>query len=160
MGQELGIGENYFLKRMGYSLYLDYEAAQRYGIRPEILDQALVAQIRRIDGVADVYTKADLLPEAGDQRPYQSRYRNSFHPERTGDLMLRLKAFYLSQSSMTGTTHGSTYDYDTHVPIVFSGPGIAGGIFDRKVRTVDIAPTLAKLLGITPPEGIDGVALF
>ncbi|MCB9087110.1 MAG: alkaline phosphatase family protein [Calditrichae bacterium] len=160
VGQELGIGENYFLKSMGYSLYLDYEVAQRYGVDPQTLDQALAAQIRQIEGVADVYTKADLAPTAGEQRPYQARHRNSFHPERTGDLMLRLKEFYLSRSSMTGTTHGSTYDYDTHVPIVFSGPGISAGVYDQKVRTVDIAPTLAKLFGITPPEGIDGVALF
>jgi len=52
--------------------------------------------------------------------------------------------------------HGTTNDDDANVPIAFLGPGIRAGVFPDTVRTVDIAPTLAQLLGITVPSKIDG----
>jgi arylsulfatase A-like enzyme len=56
-------------------------------------------------------------------------------------------------------SHGSPYDIDSHVPIVFYGAGVMPGKFDQFVLTVDIAPTLAKILGVKPLEKIDGVPL-
>lgn len=56
-------------------------------------------------------------------------------------------------------SHGSPRDYDSHVPIIFFGAGVTPGIRDQKVRTVDIAPTLAELLGIKPLERLDGTVL-
>ena len=56
-------------------------------------------------------------------------------------------------------SHGSPYDADSNVPMVFYGAGFKAGRFDEFVRTVDIAPTLARLLGVTPSERLDGVPL-
>ncbi len=56
-------------------------------------------------------------------------------------------------------THGSPYDYDSNVPIVFYGPGVAPGRYTEFVRTVDIAPTLAALVGARPLETLDGHVL-
>ena len=58
-----------------------------------------------------------------------------------------------------GTTHETPYRYDTHVPLVFWGPGIPAGRYDRRVQTVDIAPTVAALLGVEAPDDLDGVVL-
>jgi arylsulfatase A-like enzyme len=55
--------------------------------------------------------------------------------------------------------HGSPYEVDRQVPLLFMGPGVSHGMSDRRVRTVDVAPTLARLAGIPYPEGIDGVPL-
>jgi len=55
--------------------------------------------------------------------------------------------------------HGSPYDYDRRVPIVFMGPGIAAGSSTARARTVDLAPTLASLAGVSPSAPIDGVVL-
>ncbi|MEP6507346.1 MAG: alkaline phosphatase family protein, partial [Gemmatimonadales bacterium] len=62
--------------------------------------------------------------------------------------------------SLNIATHGSPYDIDSHVPVIFYGAGFARGKFDEFVRTVDIAPTLARRLGIKPSEQIDGVPLM
>jgi len=55
--------------------------------------------------------------------------------------------------------HGSPYEYDRRVPIVFMGPGIPAGSSAARARTVDLAPTLASLAGVSPPAPIDGVVL-
>ena len=62
-------------------------------------------------------------------------------------------------SYATGTNHGSPYDYDRHVPLVFAGPGIAPGVSSERVATVDLAPSLAAHLGIRVPTELDGRAL-
>jgi arylsulfatase A-like enzyme len=52
--------------------------------------------------------------------------------------------------------HGSPYDDDSHVPILFYGAPFKPGRYPAFARTVDIAPTLAQVLGITPTEPLDG----
>jgi Type I phosphodiesterase / nucleotide pyrophosphatase len=56
-------------------------------------------------------------------------------------------------------SHGSAYDYDSRVPLILSGFGIQPGTFKQFVRTVDLAPTLAELVGVKPMERLDGVPL-
>jgi phosphoglycerol transferase MdoB-like AlkP superfamily enzyme len=53
-------------------------------------------------------------------------------------------------------SHGSPYAYDSHVPLIIAGAGVTPGVQRQFVRTVDIAPTLARLLGVTPGERLDG----
>jgi arylsulfatase A-like enzyme len=61
--------------------------------------------------------------------------------------------------SARGTTHGSTFNYDAHVPVIFMGPGIKTGRFDQTIAVNDVAPTLATLLGIETPSGSVGRVL-
>jgi arylsulfatase A-like enzyme len=56
-------------------------------------------------------------------------------------------------------SHGSPYDYDSNVPLVFYGAGVLPGKHTEFVRTVDLAATLAQLSGVKPTERIDGVPL-
>jgi arylsulfatase A-like enzyme len=57
------------------------------------------------------------------------------------------------------TTHISPHAYDTHVPLILFGPDIEPARDDRRVSTVDLAPTLASILGLTPAEATDGTVL-
>ena len=57
------------------------------------------------------------------------------------------------------SAHGSPWTYDTFVPLIISGPGIAPGRVARRVETVDVAPTIAAYLGVKPPSGARGVPL-
>jgi predicted AlkP superfamily pyrophosphatase or phosphodiesterase len=86
------------------------------------------------------------------------RYRHSFYKGRSADIFFRIKPYYLISSGL-GTSHGSPYDYDSHVPLIFMGPGIQPGFRDQKVRTVDLAATLTEILGIKPANEIDGQSL-
>jgi arylsulfatase A-like enzyme len=56
--------------------------------------------------------------------------------------------------------HGSPWSYDTHVPIIFAGAGIKAQKVQRLVHPVDVSPTIAALLGMTPPAKADGSVLI
>ena len=73
----------------------------------------------------------------------------------SGDVILIPTPGAISRGK-TGTTHGSAYSYDTHVPIIFYGAGIKNGFSHKDYNVRDIAPTLATLLGVEFPNGNSG----
>ena len=62
-------------------------------------------------------------------------------------------------SAPTGTTHGAPFDYDAHVPVLFLGPQVRAGRYNRNVMVNDIAPTLATMLDVETPSGSVGRVL-
>ncbi len=71
---------------------------------------------------------------------------NGWHPSKSGDIIFTLLPGYLYRFMERGTTHGSPYSYDTHIPLIFYGWKIPHKEFQDKVYIVDIAPTIASLL--------------
>jgi hypothetical protein len=92
---------------------------------------------------------------------YRAVVRN-FHPKRSGDVFIVFEPNWFINDFdglVVASTHGSPWNYDTHVPIVFAGNGLTHEATDRRVLTVDIAATLAAYLGIRPPSGSVGEPL-
>jgi len=86
--------------------------------------------------------------------------RKSWNPERSADVQLALKPWWMMSSSTSMTTHGSPHPYDTHVPILFYGPPwMKAGRTDTRVEVADIAPTLARLLRVPAPAASEGKPL-
>ena len=86
-----------------------------------------------------------------------NRVRNGFNPARGPDIFTVTEPYYMF--SATGTTHGSPYGYDTHVPVIFLGSSIQAGSYAGTIGVEDIAPTLATLLAIETPSGNMGRVL-
>ena len=107
--------------------------------------------------VARVYTRTQLLAGQYRRDAIGRRVANGFHPGRSGDVIVLLEPYW--SFAKEGATHGSPYDYDTHVPIIFMGRGIQPGRYHRNVVLNDIAPTLATLLEIETPSGSVGRVL-
>jgi predicted AlkP superfamily pyrophosphatase or phosphodiesterase len=106
--------------------------------------------------VARVYTREEL--DHGITGDFIARAEMAgYNPKRSGDLTIVLEPGYVPGSS--GTTHFSPYAYDTHVPVLFMGPGIKAGRYDSAIEPNDIAPTLATLLDIQTPSGSSGRVL-
>jgi predicted AlkP superfamily pyrophosphatase or phosphodiesterase len=141
----------------GFQLGVDRSLARRHGVAVE----EVVAAARRIleaePAIAKVWTPDEI--ESGEDE-FARLYRNSFDPERSGDLVVQLAPTCLISPYDEGTTHGSPYLYDRAIPLIFWGDGIEGARISGPARTVDIAPTLARRLGITPPSALDGQPLF
>jgi len=81
-----------------------------------------------------------------------------YHGERGGDVILVAKPFLIPSGGTSGTTHGSPWFYDTHVPVLFYGAGFKLGRFAGDFRVTDIAPTLSAALRVVPPPGSVGRA--
>jgi hypothetical protein len=90
------------------------------------------------------------------------RARASFYPGRSGDFVVFLKRDItpISDTTRFVATHGSPYDYDRRVPILFWRPGTAAATVERPVETTDIMPTIASMIGLAvAPGSIDGHCL-
>jgi predicted AlkP superfamily pyrophosphatase or phosphodiesterase len=119
--------------------------------------EILAEEIRKVGAIEDVITYEELLDPNTPSRPFLDLYRHSFHPDRAADIILRFKRFGVPNNPPAN--HGSPYEYDQRVPLIFVGPGIEPQSVKRAVRSVDLAPTLAAILGIVPPDDLDGVVL-
>ncbi len=85
------------------------------------------------------------------------RVLNSYYAGRSPDIEVLLEPYWMSSAS--GTTHGTTFGYDTHVPVIFMGPGVRPGRYNSNIIVNDIAPTLATMLDVETPEGSVGRVL-
>ena len=113
--------------------------------------------IGSVEGVKRLYTRAELLnPDPLD--PSAVRLNRFTHPELSQDLYTLQEEGWLFYAPW-GTNHNTPYDYDSHIPLVFSHPNFKAVTLTDSVATVDIAPTLGDILGVTPTNTVDGVSL-
>lgn len=131
------------------------DLTRRTGLSREVLERETAAALERCPGVAEVWTRSELLPPAEESEGERWLFANNFHPDRSPDFLIRFDE-YLMTSRETVSTHGSPYAYDRRVPLIIVAPGLAPGAVEQPVRTVDLAPTLAALLGIQAAADLDG----
>jgi predicted AlkP superfamily pyrophosphatase or phosphodiesterase len=111
-------------------------------------------------GIAVAYTRRELEDGSRAGAPYFEQMRKSFSRDVPVDLEFVLKPWWMLGSGASGSTHGSPYPTDTQVPILFYGPRwIRPGRIDTPVDVVDLAPTLARLLGVSAPSAVEGKPL-
>jgi arylsulfatase A-like enzyme len=85
------------------------------------------------------------------------RVLRGFNAQRSGDLEIILEPFWIRQAQ--GTTHGTPYNYDAHIPLILMGPRIKRGTYSDPVALNDLAPTLTTLIEVEPPSGSSGRVL-
>jgi hypothetical protein len=124
---------------------------------PEPIREAAARAAMKHPAVAGYYTAGGASSIRGD---WTRRFRNSFHPTRSGDVMLSYRPEYV-ESFMPGrgVSYGSLYNYDARVPLYFYGPQFRPGQFEHMVTAADIAPTLARACGVGPPSSATGRVL-
>jgi len=126
------------------------------------LEAAVVAELSKFHGVSLAVSSSALrrgnLPDTDLYRAVV----NNFNSKRSGEVFIVFEPnwFINDMEGLTvASTHGSPWRYDTYVPIVFAGAGLAPRMVDRRVQTVDVAVTLSTYMGIKPPSGSVGVPL-
>jgi arylsulfatase A-like enzyme len=140
-----------------HSLYLNLELIREKKLDRAEVNRAAAEAAMAIPHVARVFTREQLMHGAVLEDQISRRVMNGFYERRGADVYLLLEPYWMF--SAHGTTHGTTYGYDAHVPVIFMGPGIQAGRFDQTIAVNDIAPTLATLLGIETPNGSVGRVL-
>jgi predicted AlkP superfamily pyrophosphatase or phosphodiesterase len=139
-------------------LYFDHRALRERGIEPNTLGAAIRDWALDTGCFQAAFTKEQLLDGRAPGALGQL-VLNGFHAERGGDVVLVKKPFQLGGTAPVGTTHGSPYSYDTHVPVLFYGAGFKPGRYAEKFSITDVAPTLSAALRLSPPSGNTGKPL-
>jgi predicted AlkP superfamily pyrophosphatase or phosphodiesterase len=144
-------------KWMLESTYLDRELLRAKHIPLTDAEETAAEAVRKLPYVFRVYTSTQLEHENLEGDPIGKLVQRGFYRGRAADLFIIQKPYWIA--SKDGTTHGTPFSYDTHVPVIFFGRGIRAGRYDENIRVADIAPTLAALLGVNTPSGSVGRVL-
>ena len=129
------------------------------GVNLDSVIAAVAASVRAVPGVARVQSFAELARADTLGDPVTRRWRHQV-PEGAGvELVVTLKPYSVWSHGAPIAEHGQPTDFDAHVPLIFWGKGFQREEYGGRVRTVDIAPTLARLLDVTPAEPLDGHVL-
>ena len=143
-------------------LYLNPEVLGDTRINRQDLENAVVRELMKFSGVSLAVSSSALqqgnLP---DTYLYNSVLKN-FHDKRSGDIFIVFEPNWFINDFgklKVASTHGSPWRYDSFVPIVFAGMDLKPGKVNRKVLTVDVAPTLSAFIGVKPPSGSVGEVL-
>jgi predicted AlkP superfamily pyrophosphatase or phosphodiesterase len=144
------------------SIYLDAEAVKTLNADIADVEAAAVEAVMGIRGIAFAVGRSDMLKGNLPDMPIIRKLRLSFHPTRSGNILLIQSPFWFLYHVHNEDTamHGAPYSYDNHVPLFFAGPGIRHGEVFRLVRPRDVAATVALKLGIAAPSGSSGTPLL
>ena len=146
-------------------LYLNANAMDTAGLNIEAVEQFIAAEVVKTPGIAFAQTRSDLLAGRVVESLLSRQIRRNFHPQRSGNVYIVQDQYWFLHSTdaakklgveSIGSVHGSPWTYDTYVPIFFAGHQVPKQTVDRRVAPSDIAPTIARYLGIKFPSGSTG----
>ena len=153
-------GKNFIGNISNGQIFLNQEAFQQdpktSGIDMIIVTELIGKYLMTMDGVANFYTEAMLRDGNYAEGGIKGAVIRGYNARRSGDIVISLEPGWFDAATVQGTTHGSPYTYDTHVPALFYGHGIKKGSSVRYHPITDIAPTVSALLKIKFPSGCTG----
>lgn len=141
----------------GFEIFLDRKLISERNLNLQDVQQSIVDEIIAYDFIDRAYT-AHTMHNTSLIKGIESSLQNGYNQKRSGDVLVTFNPAVISYSKK-GTTHGSGYAYDTHVPLLFYGNGIKHGSTLKKTVITDIAPTLSALLDISFPNASTGEPL-
>ena len=135
-------------------IYFDHDRIAAARLDVDAISRFATAFIQQQDGIAAAYTTSNLMQMDADN-PIVERLQKGYNPKRSGDIIYMLLPAYIANRTY-GTTHGSAFIYDTHVPLLLYGNGIQKGSTFKRTKISDIAPTICALLEVSNPTGVIG----
>ncbi len=137
-------------------IFLNRKLIAEKGLSLAEFQSKVIPMLLKIDGVSEVYTATDMA-RMDYTEPRIAALQRGYNSRKSGDLLILQKPGYLPDNYGTkGTSHGTGYSYDTHVPLLFFGTGVKKGSTVRNVSITDIAPTLSFLMDISLPNACTG----
>ncbi len=143
-------------------LYLNQKLIAKRGLDPVAVEKVVAEELQKLPGIAYAIGSSDLRNGSFSRTKVSEAVLANFHPARSGDIYIVFEPhwFVADFDGLTvASAHGSPWTYDTHVPLIFSGPGIEAQSIARRVETVDIAPTIATYLRTKLPSGANGLPI-
>jgi len=143
-------------------LFLNRKTIKKGGLDYGKVSRKVAEELRKFPGIAYAVSSYDLRAGNVARTPITEAVLANFHEDRSGDIYVVFEPHWFvadfDGASVAGS-HGSPWTYDSHVPVIWMGPGIEAGKIVRRVETVDVAPTIAAYLAIRYPSGARGKPL-
>lgn len=153
MAAQFGEGD-WILNVSNEQVFLNEKLARDKDVDLDDIEEELARFLLRFRGIKEVYTGTTMKTSAFEEGRAHL-LQNGFNHKASGNLLLILEPGWLTGGAR-GTSHGTSFTYDTHVPILFYGWNVKPGSSTRYATVTDIAPTLSMMLGIRLPNGATG----
>lgn len=137
-----------------FQIFFNKSKLAELNLKKEEVEDYLTDEIITYPGVFKV-VGAHTLQRTNFKEGVLYFIQKGYNQKFSGDVMI-VPAPQVISYPKTGSTHGSGFGYDTHVPVIFYGHSIKKGSSNKYIPVINIAPTLANLLLIEPPDGSSG----
>ena len=156
INEHFGNGD-WVLGNSNYQIHLNRDLMAKKNVSINDIVRIISPKLSLREGIYSVIN----LEELGANIPpfYKEKLQNIYNPKRSGEIMVLLEPAWFSGYSARGTTHGSMWPYDTHVPLLWYGNGINTGETIKPTFISGIAPTVSQLLNIQEPNGNVGTPI-
>ena len=156
-------GDSLIINNSYLNVYLNHNIIATKKLNKTEICQFIKNEIAAWDHVKRVYTGEELLSNSGGDI-WTEKVKRGFHPAECGDVLFILEPGYLPHGKETatserGTSHGSGFSYDSHVPLLWYGNGIPKQEIFRPISITDITPTLAHILNVAFPSASTGIPI-
>ena len=151
--EKFGI-EKSIVSMFNYQVHLNHPVIDSAKLDVEPIKKWIIQFLLKDTTVSNAFATSAIMTTPMNKN-LREMFANGFYPNRSGDIQIILKPGYF-EGGTTGTTHGSWYPYDSHIPLLWYGWGIKHGKTNRETYMTDIAATVAALLHIQMPSGSVG----
>jgi len=142
------LGDRLILEFEDPALYINWNRVRAAKLDGEHVKRVLRDEALKIRGIRYAFTDSELLIPNPNAQGVERALRNSFRADRSGDVIMSLRAGYIWDYNGKGTTHGQAVEDDQHVPLLLWGRGITPGRYDTPAAPTDLARTLGALVGV------------
>ncbi len=151
-------GDSLVLALNNQQLFLNESIMAALKLNKFAVEHNLANYLLSIKGIAEAYPSEVLKYESFNDNSFKYLIQKGYNHVRSGNVAFSYNPAWMEYQNK-GTTHGASYSYDTHVPVLFYGKSIPKGSSVKKINVVDIAPTISLLLNMSFPNGTSGKPL-
>jgi arylsulfatase A-like enzyme len=142
-----------------FYLYLNRETLKKRDVPESKAEEIAAHAATSLPEVAAAFTRTQFLTGSLPNSALARKAANSFNPKRSGDVFLVLMPYTVPGVGAMGTSHGTPWNYDAQVPLVFWGSAFKPGFYATACQPIDLTATLAAILGLTQPSGAEAAPL-
>lgn len=151
-------GAKPWIESFSNNIHLNHKLIEAEGVDLYEMQSFVAAKMMEQNGVYIALTARDLVTN-NYTKNIKNLLQNAYHTKESGDVLVVMDPGWQTGGSK-GTGHGSSWTYDTHVPILFYGWGIKKGNSVREIHITDIAPSVSMLLNMRLPNGATGTPII
>jgi len=156
LAKRYGEGD-WVLNESNQNVFLNHTLIQAKRLNADEIQNEVAQLCHTFPEVMSAFTASDLSQARGGDL-VKNMVQQGFDAQRSGDVIYTLNPGYI-EYGMSGTTHGSPYAYDSHVPAIFFGCGVQCGESYNRFSITDIAPTVSMMCGIALPDAATGISI-